>query len=105
MIASFMMAGFEAWDVNMQDLMNGIISLAEFRGVVFVGGFSYADVAGASKGKNDNVTGVYHTHSFKMSVEGYNFTLLNVYLIFKNKFGLKWDLTRDLRVDYCALPI
>lgn len=51
MIASFMMAGFEAWDVNMQDLMNGIISLAEFRGVVFVGGFSYADVAGASKGK------------------------------------------------------
>ncbi|PIK44321.1 hypothetical protein BSL78_18828 [Apostichopus japonicus] len=50
MIASFMMAGFEAWDVNMQDLMNGIISLAEFRGVVFVGGFSYADVAGASKG-------------------------------------------------------
>ena len=50
MAAAFHMAGFQAWDVNMQDLCSGRISLKDFRGVVFVGGFSYADVCGSAKG-------------------------------------------------------
>ena len=45
------MAGFEAWDVNMQDLCSGTITLEGFHGLVFVGGFSYADVLGSAKGK------------------------------------------------------
>ncbi|CAH1793843.1 unnamed protein product [Owenia fusiformis] len=50
MIAALHMAGFEAWDINMQDLSEGAITLETFRGVVFVGGFSYADVFGSAKG-------------------------------------------------------
>ena len=50
MVASFHMAGFEAWDVTMNDLCTGAVSLEEFRGAVFVGGFSYADVLGSAKG-------------------------------------------------------
>ncbi|KAK7479188.1 hypothetical protein BaRGS_00029532 [Batillaria attramentaria] len=50
MAAAFTMAGFEPWDVNMQDLMDQRVTLDTFRGVVFVGGFSYADVCGSAKG-------------------------------------------------------
>ena len=50
MAAVFHMAGFETWDVNMQDLCTGSVTLDRFRGVVFVGGFSYADVCGSAKG-------------------------------------------------------
>ncbi|KAG5538018.1 hypothetical protein RHGRI_025192 [Rhododendron griersonianum] len=50
MSAAFFAAGFEPWDVTMSDLLNGVISLQEFRGVVFVGGFSYADVLDSAKG-------------------------------------------------------
>ncbi|XP_071786340.1 phosphoribosylformylglycinamidine synthase-like isoform X2 [Asterias amurensis] len=50
MVASLMSAGFEVWDVNMQDLASGRATLDQFRGVVFVGGFSYADVCGSAKG-------------------------------------------------------
>lgn len=50
MVSSFHMAGFETWDVTMNDLCRGSITLAHFRGVVFVGGFSYADVLGSAKG-------------------------------------------------------
>ncbi|KAI9078345.1 hypothetical protein K1719_039721 [Acacia pycnantha] len=50
MAAAFYAAGFEPWDVTMSDLLNGVISLQEFRGVVFVGGFSYADVLDSAKG-------------------------------------------------------
>nr|XP_054754771.1 phosphoribosylformylglycinamidine synthase-like isoform X2 [Lytechinus pictus] len=50
MLASFHMVGFEAWDVNMQDLASGTLSLKDFRGVAFVGGFSFADVMGSAKG-------------------------------------------------------
>ena len=50
MAAVFNMAGFEVWDVNMQDMCSGKITLDQFRGVVFVGGFSYADVCGSAKG-------------------------------------------------------
>ena len=50
MAAALHLAGFEVWDVNMQDLKTGTVTLAMFRGVVFVGGFSYADVLGSAKG-------------------------------------------------------
>ena len=50
MAAALHMAGFEVWDVNMQDLKSGTVTLSMFNGVVFVGGFSYADVLGSAKG-------------------------------------------------------
>ncbi|KAK6145391.1 LOW QUALITY PROTEIN: hypothetical protein DH2020_022211 [Rehmannia glutinosa] len=43
MAGAFYAAGFEPWDITMSDLLNGAISLHEFRGIAFVGGFSYAD--------------------------------------------------------------
>lgn len=50
MASAFYLAGFEPWDVTMTDLQKGRISLSIFRGAVFVGGFSYADVMDAGKG-------------------------------------------------------
>lgn len=50
MSAAFYAAGFDPWDVTMSDLLKGTISLDEFRGIVFVGGFSYADVLDSAKG-------------------------------------------------------
>lgn len=35
----------------MQDLCSGSTTLDSFKAVVFVGGFSYADVLGSAKGK------------------------------------------------------
>eukprot|EP00252_Welwitschia_mirabilis_P005660 TRINITY_DN16170_c0_g1_i1.p1 TRINITY_DN16170_c0_g1~~TRINITY_DN16170_c0_g1_i1.p1 ORF type:complete len:1431 (+),score=331.63 TRINITY_DN16170_c0_g1_i1:331-4623(+) len=43
-------AGFEPWDVSMSDLLSGKVTLQKFRGIVFVGGFSYADVLDSAKG-------------------------------------------------------
>jgi phosphoribosylformylglycinamidine synthase len=50
MTSAFFMAGFEPWDLTMSDLLNGSASLEGFRGLVFVGGFSYADVLDSAKG-------------------------------------------------------
>uniref|UniRef100_A0A671VXE9 Phosphoribosylformylglycinamidine synthase n=1 Tax=Sparus aurata TaxID=8175 RepID=A0A671VXE9_SPAAU len=50
MSVSLYMAGFEVWDVTMQDLCSGSLTLDSFKVVVFVGGFSYADVLGSAKG-------------------------------------------------------
>lgn len=50
MAAAFHMAGFEAWDVSMNDIRKGRVTLDGFRGLAFVGGFSYADVLGSAKG-------------------------------------------------------
>ena len=51
MTSAFFAAGFEPWDVTTSDLLSGTIALGEqFRGVVFVGGFSYADVLDSAKG-------------------------------------------------------
>jgi len=47
---SFHMAGFEAWDVHMSDLIEGRVSLDNFRGAAFVGGFSFADTLDSAKG-------------------------------------------------------
>ena len=43
MISAFISAGFDAWDVAVKDLLDGSVTLDEFRGIVFVGGFSFAD--------------------------------------------------------------
>jgi phosphoribosylformylglycinamidine synthase len=50
MASAFFLAGFEPWDVTVTDLLAGRIMLDQFRGVVFVGGFSYADVLDSAKG-------------------------------------------------------
>lgn len=50
MVSAFFLAGFEPWDVTVTDLLDGRITLDRFRGVVFVGGFSYADVLDSAKG-------------------------------------------------------
>ncbi|WUR16093.1 phosphoribosylformylglycinamidine synthase [[Empedobacter] haloabium] len=43
-------AGFAAIDVHMSDLIAGRVKLADFQGVIAVGGFSYGDVLGAGEG-------------------------------------------------------
>jgi phosphoribosylformylglycinamidine synthase len=50
MTSAFYQAGFECWDVTMTDLLEGRMTLEGFRGIVFVGGFSYADVLDSAKG-------------------------------------------------------
>jgi len=50
MAAAFLLAGFEPWDVTTSDLVSGRITLDDFRGTAFVGGFSFADVLDAGKG-------------------------------------------------------
>ncbi len=50
MAAAFDRAGFAAHDVHMSDLISGRRSLADFRGFVACGGFSYGDVLGAGEG-------------------------------------------------------
>lgn len=50
MAAAFSSVGFEAWDVTMTDLVSGRITLEQFQGIAFVGGFSFADVLDAGKG-------------------------------------------------------
>ena len=43
-------AGFTAVDVHMSDLIAGRSKLADFAGIIAVGGFSYGDVLGAGEG-------------------------------------------------------
>lgn len=50
MAAAVFAAGMEPWDVTMSDLLADRISLEAFQGIVFVGGFSYADVLDSAKG-------------------------------------------------------
>lgn len=52
MCSAFYSVGFDVWDVNMNDLLmeSSTINLNQFRGIVFCGGFSYADVNGSAKG-------------------------------------------------------
>jgi phosphoribosylformylglycinamidine synthase len=50
MAAAFTLAGFDAIDVHMSDLLGGRVSLSRFRGLVACGGFSYGDVLGAGQG-------------------------------------------------------
>ncbi len=50
MAAAFYRARFDAIDVHMSDLLNGLVDLKDFKGVVACGGFSYGDVLGAGRG-------------------------------------------------------
>eukprot|EP00039_Didymoeca_costata_P009999 m.133495 g.133495 ORF g.133495 m.133495 type:complete len:1332 (+) comp14673_c1_seq5:165-4160(+) len=50
MISTLTMAGFEVHDVTMQDILTDKTTLDAYRGVIFVGGFSYADTFGSAKG-------------------------------------------------------
>lgn len=50
MTSAFYMAGFDTWDIMMTDIIEGRIGLDGFRGIAFVGGFSYADVLDSAKG-------------------------------------------------------
>ncbi len=50
MAAAFTLAGFEAIDVHMTDLLEGRVTLDGFKGLVACGGFSYGDVLGAGSG-------------------------------------------------------
>jgi phosphoribosylformylglycinamidine synthase len=50
MASAFFHAGFETWDVTMTDFLQQKVRLDDFRGVAFVGGFSYADVLDSAKG-------------------------------------------------------
>jgi len=50
MAAAFDRAGFEAVDVTMSDVIDGRTTLADFKGLVACGGFSFGDVLGAGEG-------------------------------------------------------
>ncbi|BFZ54585.1 phosphoribosylformylglycinamidine synthase [Savitreella phatthalungensis] len=50
MAYSFHVAGFDAIDVHMTDLITGKLSLRDFSGLAACGGFSYGDVLGAGSG-------------------------------------------------------
>ncbi|NOQ47060.1 MAG: phosphoribosylformylglycinamidine synthase, partial [Desulfobulbaceae bacterium] len=65
MTSAFYAAGFEPWDICMNDLLEGRITLDGFRGLAAVGGFSYADVPESAKGWaatilfNDRLKGMF----------------------------------------------
>jgi len=50
MSSAFYAAGFDAWDVSVSDLVQKRVTLDQFKGVAFVGGFSFADVLDSAKG-------------------------------------------------------
>jgi phosphoribosylformylglycinamidine synthase len=50
MAVAFETVGFKVYDITMNDIINNIyFSFKEFSGIVFVGGFSFADVFNAGK--------------------------------------------------------
>ena len=65
MAAAFALAGFDCVDVHMSDLISGKVDLADFKGLVACGGFSYGDVLGAGSGWarsilfNDKLKGMF----------------------------------------------
>jgi len=51
MIVALKLAGFNVTDICMNDFtLDPTLSLQQYRGLIFVGGFSYSDVFGAAKG-------------------------------------------------------
>jgi phosphoribosylformylglycinamidine synthase len=59
MAAVFERVGFEPHDVHMTDILAGRVKLADFRGLVACGGFSYGDVLGAGEGWAKSI--LYHS--------------------------------------------
>ncbi len=56
MAAAFMLAGFDAFDIHMQDLLDNPNLLLEFQGLAACGGFSYGDVLGAGGGWSSSIS-------------------------------------------------
>ena len=56
MAYAFSEAGFEVFDVHMTDLHSGRAQLADFKGIVACGGFSYGDTLGAGIGWARSIT-------------------------------------------------
>ncbi len=56
MAYAFTEAGFDAFDVHMTDLQAGRVRLADFKGLVACGGFSYGDTLGAGVGWARSIT-------------------------------------------------
>ena len=56
MAAAFMLAGFDAFDVHMQDLLDNPDLLIEFQGLAACGGFSFGDVLGAGGGWSSSIS-------------------------------------------------
>lgn len=57
MAAALYLGGCDLWDIAMSDLREGRVeSLDRFRGIVFPGGFSYADVFGSARGWAAGIT-------------------------------------------------
>ncbi len=50
MSSAFFQAGFQPWDITMTDFLQERVTLSDFKGLAFVGGFSYADVLDSAKG-------------------------------------------------------
>jgi phosphoribosylformylglycinamidine synthase len=50
MAAAFHRAGFECFDVHMTDVIDGVETLRDVKGLAACGGFSYGDVLGAGAG-------------------------------------------------------
>lgn len=50
MVAACRSGGHDVTEANMEDIRAGEVSLEDFQGLVFVGGFSYMDTLGAGKG-------------------------------------------------------
>ena len=61
MAYAFHKAGFEAVDVHMSDILDGSVSLEDFKGLVACGGFSYGDVLGAGEGWAKSI--LFHSRS------------------------------------------
>jgi phosphoribosylformylglycinamidine synthase len=50
MASAFYTAGFDVYDICMNDFINNQVDLNDYQGIAFVGGFSYSDVFGAARG-------------------------------------------------------
>lgn len=77
MAMAFHRAGFDSYDVHMQDLLDGKVDLMDFQGMAACGGFSYGDVLGAGKGWANSI--LFHENIKKNFAE---------YFADENKFTL-----------------
>ncbi len=77
MAMAFHRAGFDSYDVHMQDLLDGKVDLMDFQGMAACGGFSYGDVLGAGKGWANSI--LFHKNIKKNFAE---------YFADENKFTL-----------------
>lgn len=70
MTSAFYLAGFSPYDIHLSDLLSGQADLNDYRGIAFVGGFSYADVLDSAKGWAGIIK--FNEHLKKMFTDFYN---------------------------------